>query len=336
MSRTDWATIAATLVMAAGLGGAACQTDEAGRSATAESTGSPAGDERPEPGGVTALPDQPEASASSAFWDHWGDGRAELSTYEGEVSRYGAMREAEMVLIYVTEPHDRRRWIKDDDAPDDRRVNVMKLNRLLKFQTGIYPYSVMTSTFAPTADWGRGRFQPTKITLTAQEWCGHVFHGIWPGPDRFMTEIRSYFASEGEHRELVDTPEQTLYQDALPIQLRELDGSFAGGGDWSGTIVPTLWHTRKGHTEPQPEEATITRRRAEVDETPVHRFVLSYADVEVTYDIERAEPHRLVRWQHSDGSHLRLKATKRLPYWQLNRPGDESHREDLGLEPNVR
>ena len=325
-----------TAILVAGLLAGACQTDGAQGPSAAESSSATAGAGRPDPAEVTALPDQPDGSASSAFWDHWGDGRAELSTYRGEVSRYGSLRRAQMDLIYVTEPHDRRRWLKDDDAPDQHRVNVLKLNRLLKFQTGIYPYSVMTSVFAPTADWGRPRFQPVKVTLTAQEWCGHVFHGIWPGPDRFMTEIRSYFASEGEQVELVDTPADTLYQDALPIQLRQLDGPFNAGEEWRGEIVPSLWHTRKGHAEPKPVEATITRRDADLDDTPVTRFVLGYGDVEVTYDIEKAPPHRLLRWRHSDGSHLELKASKRLAYWKLNNPGDESHRRDLGLDPQIR
>src|SRR5690606_32484396 len=122
-----------------------------------------------------------------------------------------------------------------------------KLNAALRFQTGIYPYSVMTSVFAPVDAYYEHRFTPAKITMTAQEWCGHVFFGVWPGQDRFASRGMSYFASEGERDETVEAPAGALYEDALPIQLRELDGPFAGGRDWEGTLVPSIWGARQAH-----------------------------------------------------------------------------------------
>lgn len=305
-----------------------CQTD-----GTARSGDTSGGSEELEPGTVATLPAEPKASASSEFWDHWGDGKAELAGYKGEVSRYGELRDATVVLIYVTEPHDRRTWVKDDSVDEEHRVNVLKLNRALKFQTGIYPYSVMTSVFSPVDDWGGPRFQPKKISFTSQEWCGHVFQGIWPAAKRYLLETRSYFASEGDAKELVAVPEGTLYQDALPIQLRELDGEFNNGENWEGKLVPSLWHTRKAHVDVRPVDATIERSEAKVDGEPVTRFVLTFDDTEVTYDIEQEEPHRLLRWKHSNGGHLELMKSTRLPYWKLNNPGDESYREEIGLTP---
>lgn len=310
--------------------------DEAnsGAGGTAGSEGESAG-RNVDPSDVVALPDQPDGSASSEFWDHWGDGKAELSSYEGEMRRYGELRDAETVLIYVTEPHDRRDWIKENDAPEEHEVNVMKLNHVLTFQTGIYPYSIMTSVFSPVDDWGRARFQPAKIVLSSQEWCGNVWHGVWPGPDRFYSEIRSYFDSEGESSSIVEASEETLYQDGLLIQLRELDGEFNGGEDWKGKIVPSLWANRKAHTDLEPVSATIERKDAELDGTKVTRFVLEYGDTTITYDIEKADPHRVLRWKHSNGSHFRLQKTKRLPYWRLNNPGGKKHRKQIGLDEDA-
>ena len=94
-------------------------------------------------------PARPRASAGQGFSRAWSDGRAELSGYRARVNRYGEMRDAELVLIYVTEPMDRRTWVKDDDAPAEHLVDVLKLNASLRFQTGVYPYSVLTSVFAP-------------------------------------------------------------------------------------------------------------------------------------------------------------------------------------------
>ena len=156
------------------------------------------------------LPDQPMASASSDFWDWWGDGQAEMSGYRMTTMRYGAPRETVLSLIYVTEPHDRRSWIKDDDIGGSSRVEVLKLNQNFHFQTGVYPYSVMTSVFAPVHRYRTEPFAPVRITHAVQEWCGAYSHLVWPGESRFRSLRLSYFAHEGERMSAVRTEPGTL------------------------------------------------------------------------------------------------------------------------------
>jgi hypothetical protein len=273
-----------------------------------------------------SFPSRSVAPASAAFGAAWNDGNGELAGYKAVVPRYGALRVAELVLVTVTEPMNRRTWIKDDAARGADRVSVLKVNASLKFQTGIYPYSVLTSTFAPVDDWGVERFSPVKVTLTAQEWCGHVFHGIWPGRDRFLSQEISYFASEGEESRSIATPPGTLYEDALLIQLRELDGPFAGGKSWSGSIVPALWRVRKAHEPIRVVPATITRKEGETIE-----FALSCASYTRTFEVERGGAHHILGWTASDGEDVKLLKAARLPYWKLHDPGDESYREKIGL-----
>jgi len=273
----------------------------------------------------------PAATASPAFWKVWGDGKAELSGYAVTTTRYGAPREGRIVLIYVTEPMDRRNWIKDDagDVPVEERVNVLKLNNVLKFQTGIYPYSVMTSVFAPVDALAAERFAPAKIAMSAQEWCGLVYQKVIPAPEAFASEVRSYFHAEGDRDATVKTPPGTLYEDALLIQLRELDGPFAGGKSWSGSIVPSLWSQRKSHAALGPVAATIKREEATRNGAPVTRFTLLYGSVATTYDVEKAAPRRVLSWKTEGGDEAKLLKTARLPYWQLNGPGDEKYLKEL-------
>lgn len=272
-----------------------------------------------------SAPDSQPSRASPAFWSAWGDGKAELSRYAFTTKRYGAPREGSLVLIYVTEPMDRRVWIKDDagDVPAPDRVQVLKLNRVVKFQTGIYPYSVMTSVFAPVDGGERERFAPAKITLTAQEWCGHVWQKLMPGRDRFASELRSYFHADGERNDTVGVPEGTLYEDALLVQLRELDGAFAGGANWSGTLVPTLWSSRAIHAPSAAVPATIRRVEAVRDGAAVSRFTVTAGGRTTTYDVEKASPRRILGWTSSDGDVARILKTARLPYWKLNGLDDE-------------
>lgn len=321
-----------TLALVASLWAAACAPgrSEPGRSAA----GAPEA-LVPDAGELAALPAEPLATAGSGFWERWGDGRAELSGYRVTTRRYGEPRRGELTLVYVTEPHDRRTWIKDDGVEDPHRVQVLKLNVSLKFLTGIYPYSVLTSVFAPVDRWWRERerFTPVKITMSAQEWCGHVFHGLWPGDGRLRGVRLSYFAGEGETTRLVDVPANTLYEDALLIQLREPDGPFAGGDDWTGWMVPSLWGLRRGHGEPEPVRGEVRRTEATRDGVPVTRFEVRYGDVTRTVDVERAPPRRILGWTTSDGERAELVRSERLAYWRLNRRGDEARREEMGLSP---
>jgi hypothetical protein len=279
---------------------------------------------------------EPRQDPSPEFWEWWSDGNAELSAYTIRTPRYGEIREGSTVLIYVLEEHDRRNWIKDDRGavPDEHRTIVMKLNHLTRFQTGIYPYAVMRSVFSPVHGIGRERFAPTRITFTSQEWCGQVFQRVMPQIDRFSSEMRSYFSVEGEAEEEVRTAPFALYEDALLIQLREIDGPFADGGDWSGQVVPALWTHRRSHQPLRALDATIRRSQATLEDgTAVTRFVLDYGDRSRTFDVERDLPRRILRWTTSEGEVAEIAGTERLPYWRLNDVGDESYRPRIGLDP---
>lgn len=271
--------------------------------------------------------------SSQAFNERWFDGTAEMSGYRVTTSRYGAPRLAEVVLIYVTEPLHRETLIKDDRARDSERLHVLKLNMSLRFQTGIYPYSVFTSTFSPVKDYGLERFSPAKITLTSQEWCGHVFHGVWPSPGRMREELISYFAEEGEVMRTRRIPDGVLFEDALLVQLRELDGPFHDGKPFRGQVMPSLWNTRKAHQPFEPRTCTIERAvKKSTEALEAHTlFTLSCDDYTRAYRIEQAQPHRVLGWDASDGETATLLKTANLKYWELNAPGDESHRERIGL-----
>jgi hypothetical protein len=274
-------------------------------------------------------------SASAAFWTRWSDGKAELMGYETVTPRYGELRKGTTVLVYVTEEMNKRSLIKDDtgQVPDTEKEVVLKLNHMLEFRTGIYPYHVMTSTFCPVGSFDRERFAPVKIAFSGQEWCGHVYHVLKPTRANYTSEIRSYFSSEGEAESVVSTEPGTLYEDALWIQLRELDGPFAEGGDWSGTLVPALWSVRKAHASFGPTPATIRRSTAERDGVPVTRFELRYAAFTRTFEVERDGDHRILGWSTSDGERATFLKSTRLPYWTLQGEGDERYLSELGLAP---
>ncbi|MCH7549394.1 MAG: hypothetical protein IH969_07665, partial [Candidatus Krumholzibacteriota bacterium] len=132
-------------------------------------------------------------AVASDFGSYWHDGKAELSGYRLKVSRYGQEREGHAVMIFVTEPFSDSKRVKVNDHtknPSDV-VDVIKLNLVRDFQTGIYDYNTMTSVFSRTSD-----FAPLKVTFSSAEWCGHVYGEQRFGEEELREKCFSYFEDE--------------------------------------------------------------------------------------------------------------------------------------------
>ncbi|MFN3198749.1 MAG: hypothetical protein ACE366_10120 [Bradymonadia bacterium] len=273
---------------------------------------------------------------SNPFWQHWSDGQAELNGYTLTQPRYGQSRPGRAVLVYVTEPFSARRGVKvdryDPQNPDHR--TVLKLNHVRKFQTGVYDYSVMTSVFVDP----QRSFSPLKISFSSQEWCGHMFQDTRFDETGAKVSINSYFDGESGQRSL-DLGRNAIAEDALFIVLRQLDTLKMRPGRQAAQFVSSALQDRFLHTPAQVRAGTLefVEETTEV-EVPAGKFTTHTARWSVSgrtceAAIEAAYPHRIVRWQCSDGESAALTGSKRMPYWRLNREGDEAALEGLGLTP---
>jgi hypothetical protein len=271
------------------------------------------------------------------FWKHWGDGKAELNGYRLTQPRYGETRSGTAVLIYVTEDFSDRLRVKADPGrhPEEDTYPVLKLNAVRDFRTGVYDYNVMTSTFLRVRD----DWPLAKVSFSSQEWCGHVWHQIVPRADRVDGIYHSYFDGEADGKDSLERPEDGIVEDALPIVFRGLRGEYLAAGD-SRTVplLPSLFHARLRHEPLKWTGATISRA-AETSEVkvPAGSFEVMVYTVEVddgrtlTFAIEAAAPHRLVRQTGPDGEELALLGSERMAYWKLNAPGGEKHLAEIGL-----
>ncbi|MGF1510731.1 MAG: septum formation inhibitor Maf [Myxococcota bacterium] len=269
----------------------------------------------------------PSVGRAADFGQYWYRGEAEITSYELQQARYGEIHPGHAVLVFVTEPFSRTKQVKLDDPSGARNdaVTVLKLNATRKFNTGIYPYSTMTSSFSPVTG------DPTiKITTTVQEWCGHVFSQLNRTSDGYRGKLFSYFESEGD--ETIQLPE-VLMEDALWTQIR-LDPSQLPRGPVK--VVPAMVHLRFAHRPFRAEAA-----EASVTETTdgLREFALRYAhgrELRITY---RAEfPHEIEGWSEtvrSGGRRLTTRASRleriMSPYWRRNSTDDVALRARLGL-----
>ena len=282
----------------------------------------------------------PLSSASSAsFWAHWGDGRAEMNGYRLVQPRYGSPRAGSAVYIFVTEDFADSLRVKADPgkhpAPDV--YPVMKLNAVRHFQTGIYDYKVMTSSFARVAS----GWPVAKVSFSSQEWCGHVYHQILPRAAKVDGVFHSYFDGEADGQDNLPQPDGAVYEDVVPILVRGWGTVYLRPGESRKVpFLPSLLHARLDHKKLTWGRATISRSAETTKvKVPAGSFDASVWTVAeeggrtFTYDVEAAAPFRLVRWSTDAGEEASLLGSTRLAYWTLNVPGGEEHLAEIGLKP---
>lgn len=279
-------------------------------------------------------------SAAQDFWGWWSDGKAELSSYQTKTQRYGELREGYAVLVFVTEEISRTTRVKveSEAIPPADRAPVMKLNHVVKFPTGIYDYSLLTSTFSSIeSEFGRPPFEPLKISFTAQEWCGHVYQMLIPQRDQVELTLHSYFQSEGDQKRSIKLPANAAFEDNLLIWIRELKGEVLSAGQRRALqILPSAWASRSGHQDVEFQGGSIIKEEGEVvklseGNAPSWRWTWQVGNRTEMYWVEKAYPHRILKWQSSDGSAGELNKTLRLPYWQLHGNDDLAYREQLEI-----
>jgi hypothetical protein len=292
----------------------------------------------------------PSAIAPSPdFLKYWRSGLAEISSYAITAERYGELRRGQGVMVFVYEEidADSRIKVETEKTPVAKRVPVLKLNNVLKFTTGVYDYSVMTSVFAGLSGPGvQRRLQPQKVSFTSQEWCGSVFHQLLPRAKGLVSEIHSYFEAEGDAVKTLPYPGTIAadgspffyYEDELPILIRELDGPILKDGEAKRIqMVPSLWERRKRHVPLAFSEATLTKAGPESrtqggKKIAAVKWTLELPGLMCTFHVEAAAPRKLLAWENNHGEKGALIASIRNAYWEHNHNRDAYLREKLGLE----
>ena len=284
---------------------------------------------------VLALLVAGSARAQDAFESHWRDGKAELDGYRLVVSRYGQDRHGTAVMIFVTEPFSESKRVKEEKPPANSRdtIDVLKLNLVRDFQTGIYDYNTMVSVFVRASN-----FEPLKAAFSSAEWCGQVYAEVIFRPKQIRGVYASYFEDESGPISL-PRPKGGITEDELFVALRGLRGDFLPvGGRRTGPYLPSLFVTRLSH-EPLLWTVAVVSRDASTHSVtvPAGTFECMRYDVAVDggrsgqFFIETAYPHRIVKWSLPPDVSGELTGSTRLPYWKLHQEGDESYLKEIGL-----
>lgn len=275
---------------------------------------------------------QPSAARQSVdpfqFAEYWYTGQGELNSYALTQWRYGEPRAGQAVLVFVTEPFSFSRHLKLDrpETAGTDKLQVLKLNHLRRFPTGVYDYSMMTSVFTPV---DLHRYPHTlKLSASLQEWCGHTFLQINLDGKKYRSRLFSYFESEGEQEHHVKA---VMLEDELWTRLRLDPAQFTQGQ--LVELIPAAHYLRLNHQPLVPRQARI---RYESQERGTW-LVVEYLHLPRTLRIRFEEqfPWRILEWREEDDrgplTTAVLKKSMRLPYWEHQRNDDLPLRDSLGL-----
>jgi len=299
------------------------------------------------PSSPPQLPPKPAAKTPTpyvdgSFWAHWGDGQAEVSSYDLTYPRYGSARSGLAVTIFVAESFSLQSRVKADPGKhsDSDVFSVMKLNLVEDFQTGIYDYNEQTSSFLALAPAGHQQADYlTKASFSSQEWCGHSWAQWTVQPDGLQYTGHSYFDGEADRSALIPTPNGGITEEHLMFWARSMaEPKLMPGEERTVPFRRSLQQERHSHREAKWTKALLTRGVVPVTiSVPAGKFAVETWRVEIpegpeiTFSVERASSHRILEWRSSDGERAVLVQSDRMKYWELNKPGGESALRRLGL-----
>lgn len=273
-----------------------------------------------------------EPYKTSTEWNaYWYQGKAELTSYDLIQSRYGELHQGTVVNIFVTEDFSKEKQVKLDDpsAAGNDKLPVLKFNQSTKFITGIYPYSMMLSTFQPVDI--NNYPHAVKVTASIQEWCGMAYYQMNNRGDKFDIEQRSYFEQQGDLNMKID---QVVEEDELWNMIRIHPGKLPTGAQ---TFLPGAIYLRLSHKPLEPVKANFDLR----NENGVNNLVIDMPSLnrKLSIRFEQTFPYRILGWEDTypgiDGKILTTTAVKKkeliVDYWRTHTNSDRVLREQLGI-----
>lgn len=259
--------------------------------------------------------------------DYWFSSEgAEITSYKLTQARYGELREGEAVTIFVSEPFSPSKNTKADGNYDDN-VSVLKGNFTKRFDTGIYPYTMMNSTFYPFENYDYS----LKVSTTVAEWCGHVYMEL-RNKKKFELENHSYFEGESFDSELP----KNLLEDDLWSKIRLNPEAIATGKQ---KMIPSFFYMRLLHKEAKAYDCEVTIEKSSTNVVTVNYPSLNR---KLAIEFEANFPYKIISWKETYpdgfGSNAKVLETKgvriksiRSKYWDKHDNSDHDLRKELGL-----
>lgn len=277
-----------------------------------------------------SLSSTPKSFITEEAKTYWYNGQAEITSYNLQQARYGEIRTGKAVMIFVTEDFSTADYTKADKSKKET-TPVLKLNFTKNFVTGVYPYSIMTSSFCPFESFDHA----LKVSTSVQEWCGHVY--IELVRKRFYNYlIHSYFEDESVTDGQLAV---TWLEDEFWTLIRLYPDLIPEGQQ---NVIPAFSYSRLLHKELKAYPCNLTKT---VSDSGITSLELVYPELERTLQINYQTdfPRQIISWEErypdGFGENQKMLTSKgeriktiRSDYWNKNANLDAPLRKELGLE----
>lgn len=259
------------------------------------------------------------------FNNYWYQGKAEITSYKLLQARYGELHEGTAVQIFVTEDFLPEKQVKAD-YKNDKNVPVLKLNSTKKFTTGIYPYSLMTSTFTPI-DLEK---ETIKISFSAQEWCGNTFVQL-NNKSNYEIKFFSYFESDADKEITLD---KNKLENEIWNTLRINPNAIKIG---NYKMIPSFDYLALKHKKIKAYDAIVNLNSSDgiifctINYPSLNRKLSIQLTKDFPYTIEGWEETILERGKKLTTTAQKIK-TIQSAYWSKNGKADTQERKALELD----
>lgn len=268
---------------------------------------------------------QKEKNKHPDFADYWYNGTAEITSYKLSQARYGAFYEGIAVNIFVTEQFLPKKQVKAD-YQNKKNIPILKLNSTKKFTSGIYPYSIMTSTFSPIAQ----KQEAIKVSFSLQEWCGNTFVQL-NNREQYNIKFYSYFESNSDRNiSLEKYPLENDFWNQLRINPKNIKkGRYK--------VIPSMEFLALNHQKINAYDAEVNL----IEKGDFMHFSIFYPTLKrkLSIKITTSFPFTIESWEegfYSRGKNLVTTATKmktiQSAYWAKNGVNNVEERKLLGLD----
>lgn len=275
-----------------------------------------------------------QVSHPEKFSKYWYGGEGEISTYNIEQIRYGESRSGQVVMVYVSENFLPEKQVKREFG-DKKGITILKLNKINRFVTGIYDYSIMTSVFTPV----KFREYPAtlKVTCSSQDWCGQSFSQYNLRNRMLEFQQNSYFQSEGDIRKEINA---TYTEDDVWTRIR-IEPQMLPLGEIE--MVPSFEYLRLKHKEFKAYEAIANLvLQVNANQEEFYLYTLEYPELDrkLTIKCQASFPFKILSWEEKwntdnpnqeETTTAEIEKTIQVPYWELNGSDNVNFRDSLNI-----
>ncbi len=244
---------------------------------------------------------------------YWGDGRAEADFYNAEFVRDGQPRPCEVLIIFTPGLVDPISLTPQLDPKQAGALPVLRMNEVATVPRGLF-----NEQRSSNALWRLDYASLAQLSFVGNEGMGNVSKNVCEnrGTDKTTWNYSCDTQRGRVNGQEISSPGGSLvFYDELPLRVRMLDFSKPAG-ELEVPFVPTLAAPQKelGEIKPAKFSWKIGERSIEVNvrhAAGTDRFVL-----------DRDFPFLLREWTAFDGSHLKLKNSLKVDYWNYGKNGD--------------